>query len=98
MSKAVFFKELQERKSDRDAPRKRYKDQLKKQLAQAGISPQSWQQEVSDRDSWRSSVRKASRMFEAERHEAANERCGRQKERVVSQVNLNPNLRLSKVQ
>ena len=32
---------------------------------------QSWQQEASDRDSWRSPVKKASRNFEAERHEAA---------------------------
>ena len=40
------------------------------QLAQAGISHQSWQQEASDRDSWRSSVRKASCEFEAERHKA----------------------------
>ena len=33
--KAVFFSELQEGKRDRGAPRKRYKDQLKRQLAQA---------------------------------------------------------------
>ena len=37
------------------------KDQLKRQIAQVGISHQSWQHETSDRDSWRSSVRKASR-------------------------------------
>ena len=48
--KAVFFSELQEGKHDRGAPRKRYKDQLKRQLAQAGSSQQSWQQEASDRD------------------------------------------------
>ena len=65
MPKAVFFSELQEGKRDRDAPRKRYKDKLKRQLAQAGISYQSWQQEASDRDSWRSSVRKVSCEFEA---------------------------------
>ena len=35
MPKAVFFSELQEGKRDRGAPRKRYKDQLKRQLAQA---------------------------------------------------------------
>ena len=66
--KAVFFSELQEGKRDRGAPRKRYKDQLKRQRAQAGISHQSWQQEASDRDSWRSSVRKVSCEFEAEKH------------------------------
>ena len=85
MPRAVFFSELQEGKRDRRAPRKRYKDQLKRQLAQVGISHLSWQQEASDRDSWHSSVRKASRKFEAERHVAAKERRRRQKERAASQ-------------
>ena len=80
MPKAVFFCELQEGKRDCGAPRKHYKDQLKGQLAQAGISHQSWQQKASDRDSWRSSVRKASCEFEAERHTAAKEKRRRQKE------------------
>ena len=80
MPKAVFFSELQEGKRDDGAPRERYKDQLKRQLAQAGISHQPWQQEASDRDSWRSSVRKTSCEFEAERLKAAKEKCRRQKE------------------
>ena len=84
MPKAVFFTELREGKRDRGAPRKRYKDQLKRQLAQAGISHQLWQQAASDRDSWRSSVRKASYEFEAVRHKAAKEKRGRQKERAES--------------
>ena len=66
MPRALFFSELQEGKRDRRAPRKRYKDQLKRQLAQVGISHQSRQQEAPDRQSWRSSVRKASCKFEAE--------------------------------
>ena len=85
MPKAVFFSELHVGKRERGAPRKRYKDQLKKQLPQAGISHQSWQQEALDQDSWRSSVRKASRKFEAERHEATKKRRRRQKEYGASQ-------------
>ena len=88
MSEVVFFSELQEGKHDRGTPRKHYKDQLKGQLAQLGISHQSWQQVASDQDSWRSSVRKASREFEAERHEAAKGRCRRQKELAASQSSL----------
>ena len=80
MPKAAFFSELQEGKRDRGPSRKRYKDQLNRQLAQAGISHQSWQQEASDRDIWHSSVRKASCEFEAERHTAAQEKRKRQKE------------------
>ena len=49
--KAVIFNELQEGKRDRGAQRMRYEDQLKRQLAQAGTSHQSWQQEASDRHS-----------------------------------------------
>ena len=75
MPKAVFFSELREGKRDRGTSRKRYIDQLKRQLAQAGISHQSWQQEASDRDSWLSSVRKASCEFEAERHKDTKEKC-----------------------
>ena len=80
MPKAVFFSQLQEGKRDRGAPRQHYKDQLKRQLTQAGISHQSWQQEASDRDSWRSSVRKASFEFEADSHKAAKEKRRGQKE------------------
>ena len=82
--KVVFLSELQEGKRDRGAPRKRYKDQLKRQLAQAGISHQSWQKEASDRDSWRSSVRKASCEFQAERREAVKEKRMGQEERAAS--------------
>ena len=42
----VFLSELHEGKRDRGAPKKRYKDQLKRQLAQAEITHQSWQQEA----------------------------------------------------
>ena len=77
------FSELQEGKRDRGAPRKRYKDQLKRHLAQAGISHQSWQQEASDRDSCRSSVKKTSCEFETEMHKATKEKRRRQKERAA---------------
>ena len=94
MPKADFFSKLQEGKRDRRAPRKRYKDQLKRELAQAGINRQSWQQETSHRDSWRSSVRK-------HRGRAAQSREGKaqEAERASSiQIILSPNLHLSKVQ
>ena len=46
LRKAAFFGELREGKRSRGAPRKRYHDQLKKQLTLAGISHQSWQHEA----------------------------------------------------
>ena len=86
--KTVFFGELLEGKCDHSAPRKCYKDQLKRQLAQAGISHQSWQQEISDWHSWHSWVRKAKQKFEAERHEATKERHRKQKEQAAPQLFL----------
>ena len=38
MPKEVFFSELQEGKHNCDAPKKHYKDKLKRQLALAGIT------------------------------------------------------------
>ena len=96
MPKAVFFSEFQEGERGHGAPRKRYKDQLKRQLAQAGISYQSWQQEASNRDSWRSSVRRASCEFEAERHKS-RKRKTQEAERASSIPTIFiPDLRLSK--
>ena len=46
MPKAVFLSKLQEGKCNHGTPRKRYKDLFKRQLAQAGVSHQSWQQEA----------------------------------------------------
>ena len=66
MPKAVFFGEFREGKRDRCAPRKRYKDQLKKQFAQRESSIRHGSKKASNQNSWCSSVRKASCGFEAE--------------------------------
>ena len=97
MPKAVFFSELPEGKRDRGAPRKRYKVHLERQHAQAGIKHRLWQHEASDRDSWHSSVRKASCKFEAERHEAAKEKRRGQEKVSIIPIIPNPNFSLSKV-
>ena len=98
--KTVLFSELKEGKCGRGAPRKRYEDQLKRQLAQKGINHQSWHHMASGRKQLAliSEKKKISRKFEAERHEAAKERRRRQKKRGASQLSSARNLRLSKVQ
>ena len=60
------------------------KKALQRSAEETRISHQSWQQEASDRGSSRSSVRKASCEFEAERHKAAKEKRRRQKKRAAS--------------
>ena len=84
LSTTVLFSELQEGKCDRGAPRKRYKDHQKRQLAPVWINHQQRQREASDRDSCRASVRESSVKFETDRHEAAKERRGKQKVRAAS--------------
>ena len=88
MPKAVFFSELQEGKHHRGAPRKCCKEQLKRQLAQAGINHQSWQQEASDWDSWCFSMRKSSSKFGAKRHEASTEKTEEAEKWAASQSSL----------
>ena len=83
--KAVFS-ELQEEKRDCDAPRKRYKDQLKRQLAQTGSGHQSLQQKPSDRELALISEKGHLFKFKAERHEATKERRGRQREQAAFQL------------
>ncbi len=50
MPKAVVFDELSTGKCDQGAPKKCYKDQLKRELAMAGVPHHSWQQAASSRD------------------------------------------------
>ena len=56
MPKAVFFGELREGKRKCGAPKKRYKDQLKKRLSLTEIPLHSWQQETNSRENWRKVV------------------------------------------
>ena len=77
MPKAEFFSELGKGLRDRGAPRGRYKDQLKRQLVQAGIDHKDWQTLASDRVEWRSTTKRAAQRFEDSRVNTAKEerRC-----------------------
>ena len=85
MSKAVFFGELREGKRKCGAPKKRYKDQLKKKLSLTEIPLHSWQQEANSRENWRKVVGSASRRFECSRRDAAEGKRKKRKERMTSQ-------------
>ena len=90
MPKAVLFGELKSGKRNLGAPKKRFKDQLKKQLSQADIPLSSWQAEATDRLAWRSTIQKASREFEYQRSGAARDKRQRQKDRALSQNPVSP--------
>ena len=74
MPKAVFYGELSQGKRDRGAPRKRFKDQLKRQLTQAGIDHSEWEALAEDREEWRGTIKTAADNFEEGRKTAAAEK------------------------
>ena len=79
MPKTVFYGELSQGKRNRGAPRKRFKDQLKRQLRAASIPEKDWESIAKDRDSWRETINRGANTFEATRREAAEEKRGRRK-------------------
>jgi len=78
--KAVFFGELKQGKRGRGAPRKRFKDQLKKQLSLADIDHQTWQEKALNRENWRHAIREASTEFDLQTGLEAREKRRRRKE------------------
>ena len=80
MPKAVFYGELSQGKRDHGAPRKRFKDQLKWQLTQAGIDHSEWEALAEDREEWRGTIKTAADNFEEGRKTAAAEKRQRRKD------------------
>ena len=80
MPKAVFYGELSQGKRDRGAPRKRFKDQLKRQLTQANSDHGEWEQLAEDREAWRVTVKTAAENFKETRKAAAAEQRQRRKD------------------
>ena len=83
MPKAVFYGELSEGKRDRGAPRKRFKDQLKRQLTLGNINFKTLEETVADRDGWRAATSQAVQHFEATRRETVEEKRRSRKERAA---------------
>ena len=80
MPKAVFYGELSQGKRDRGAPRKCFKDQLKRQLTQAGIDHSEWEALAEDREEWRGTIKTATDNFEEGRKTVAAEKRQRRKD------------------
>ena len=90
MPKAVFYGELSQGKRDRGAPHKRFKDQLKRQLTEAGIDHSEWEALAEDREEWRGTIKTAADNFEEGRKTAAAE-----KRQLCSKSFLLPDIELS---
>ena len=63
MANSVFYGELVQGKRIRGAPRKQYKDQLRK-LPRAEVD---WETQALDRDNWRAAIKVGARLFEQNR-------------------------------
>ena len=53
---AVFYGELDQRKQDRGATHKRFKDPLKQHLLQGGLDPPDFETSAADTSAWRLST------------------------------------------
>ncbi|XP_069760398.1 uncharacterized protein [Narcine bancroftii] len=67
LPKIVLYGELSTGRRDRGAPKKRYKDCLKKSLGACHIDHCQWADIASNRASWRLTVRRAATSFEEDR-------------------------------
>ena len=74
LPKRLFYGELQQGKRSHGGQKKRFKDTLKTSLKAFAITPDSWEQTAMDRAMWRSSVHKGSKICEANRTAAAEQR------------------------
>ncbi|KAI0224060.1 hypothetical protein LSAT2_024917 [Lamellibrachia satsuma] len=74
LPKKLFYGELQQGKRSHGVQKKRFKDTLKTSLKAFAINPDSWEQTVMDRAMWHSSVHKGSKICEANRTAAAEQR------------------------
>ncbi|XP_068689226.1 uncharacterized protein [Montipora foliosa] len=77
--KAVFYGEMCQGKRDRGAPRKRFKDQLRRLHRAAEIPEKDWESRARERVSWEALVKRGSAAFETTRKEIAEERRRKRK-------------------
>ncbi len=93
LPKIVLYGELSSGYRNIGAPRKWYKDSLKKSLTACCIDHRQWVTQAADRDSWRRTVHQASSLFEDTRR-ASIEDIRRRKKRVPPDTHPGPDLYL----
>ncbi|GFS05221.1 LINE-1 retrotransposable element ORF2 protein [Elysia marginata] len=72
LPKIVMYSELSSGYRERGAPRKRYKDSLKRTLSACDFDVQGWSDLATDRSAWRCRIQEATTKFQEERITAAN--------------------------
>ena len=85
-SSCIF--ELSSGHRDRGAPKKRYKDTLKKSLSACNLDHKEWSTLTEDRNSWRHSIVTATSSFESTRRTSIEEKHHRRKISEATTPNL----------
>ena len=81
LPKQLLYGELQRVCRRRGAPKKRFKDQCKRNFLDAGIDPMMWEEEAVERSDWRGRIHSGVIQFEINRASEAEARKQRRKER-----------------
>ena len=89
LPKIAMYGELSSGYRNRGAPKKRYKDLLKRTLCVGNISHLEWSTHAKDRDTWRNTIHEAASVFENERRNSITEKRLRRKNRAAATETLN---------
>ena len=89
LPKIVMFGELASGHRERGAPKKRFKDSLKKSLTACNIDHRQWSDLAADRVAWRHTIHQAAAEFELDRKNSLKDKRKRRKARAASTTTPN---------
>ena len=89
LPKIVMFGELSSGHRERGAPKKRFKDSLKKSLNACNIDHRQWSDFAADRVGWRHTIHQAAAQFEVDRKNSLKDKRQRRKARAASTTTPN---------
>ena len=89
LPKIVIFGELSSGHRDIEAPKKRFKDNLKKSLTACNIDHRQWSNLAADRVAWRHTIHQAAAQFELDRKNSLKDKRQRRKARAASTTTPN---------
>ena len=81
LPRQILYSELSTGNRRRGAPLRRYKDQLKRTMKKSNINPESWEEQATDRKTWRQTIGAAAETFEQDRRRDVEEKRERRKAR-----------------
>ena len=79
LPKIVLYGELSTGHRERGAPKKRFKDSLKRSLTTCNIDHKQWSDLAADRVAWRHTIHQAAAQFEADRRNSLKDKRQRRK-------------------